>query len=215
MDLRQAKPEPMAEILALTNMIEKVSKEKHDELVKKVESIKKVISEKLTMFTDWKEVLAANKELVVAKEINRESIERREEDLNKILEAVKRLNEIGEEEDNIDKVVEILEDVGIGINENTNCIEKVIDESIQKVKSSQECVERKFTDDERKAMVEAAIRKYEVLEQRMEEFNKEEKTIDTVLEMLEMVVEDGLDKEDVTKVMESSLNSEIVTLLFT
>ena len=42
------------------NMIEKVSKEKHDELVKKVELIKKTI-------TDWKEILAATKELVIGK----------------------------------------------------------------------------------------------------------------------------------------------------
>ena len=125
----------MAEILDLTNMIEKVSKEKHDELVKKIESIKKAISEKLRMFTDWKEVLAANKELVVEKG-DRESIERMEEYLNNMLDRVYSidLDEIDEEEELIDKVVEGLEIVGIGINDEIQ--EKVIDESIQKVKSS-------------------------------------------------------------------------------
>ena len=60
----------------------------------------------------------------------------------------------------------------------------------------------------------AALRQYEVIEQRIEEFNKEEKTTDTVLEMLEMITRDGVDVEQTKEVMESILNSELVALLF-
>ena len=100
-------------------MIEKVSKEKHDKLVKKVELIKKTI-------TDWKEILAATKEL-----------EYLVLNLSHMLEIMEEIDDIDKEEEAIDRVAKALEAIGIDFNDKLQ----------EKFETDSE-KEREFNDDE-------------------------------------------------------------------
>ena len=68
-------------------------------MVKKVELIKKTI-------TDWKEILAATKEL-----------EYLVLNLSHMLEIIEEIDDIDKEEEAIDRVAKCLEEYGIGIND--------------------------------------------------------------------------------------------------
>ena len=59
-----------------------------------------------------------------------------------------------------------------------------------------------------------ALRKYELIEQKIEKFYKEEKTMDTILEMSKMIINDELDEEEMKEVIENIIDSEVVAFLF-